>query len=429
MTRQAPASTKWQFDPGDEAARDLVRQIMDELLPFDGRPINELEAAVMELNLHDAKEAHRRLRSELAEAIVEGRPLDLAAGIDPSEMRVKLFSSVWEGGLSFLTTRQDLFGNADEFINATARHFQIDPQAILENLYADTPGERRASFPAHDSETLAEETIRAVNLLRLRQHLRRALGMTLVLPLAAHHRSPFVSIFWLLKREGLMYDGVRSGPSAQLSIAGPYALFEKTTAYGNRLFAFTRSLFFLRGAEWTATVDILRESADRSAQLSTLPLRASMRRYFAAQTEEPAVAATRSGDEEAFRKYFEKLATAWSLAYEGALVPLDDPSTGAHRFMVPDFVARHNASDKEVLIELVGYWRPEYLQRKLSKVMNLRGRTIILLVNRKLLLGREETATLEEAGVRVLHYSGREELKEAARVIAAMLEDIKGKEK
>jgi predicted nuclease of restriction endonuclease-like RecB superfamily len=176
-------------------------------------------------------------------------------------------------------------------------------------------------------------------------------------------------------------------------------------------------------------VDILRESADRSAQLSTLPLRASMRRYFAAQTEEPAVAATRSGDEEAFRKYFEKLATAWSLAYEGALVPLDDPSTGAHRFMVPDFVARHNASDKEVLIELVGYWRPEYLQRKLSKVMNLRGRTIILLVNRKLLLGREETATLEEAGVRVLHYSGREELKEAARVIAAMLEDIKGKEK
>jgi predicted nuclease of restriction endonuclease-like RecB superfamily len=219
-----------------------------------------------------------------------------------------------------------------------------------------------------------------------------------------------------------MYDGVRSDASANLSIAGPYALFERTTAYGNRLFDFCKSLILLRSTEWTATVDVMTQSADGTAQLAAIPLHASMRRYFVKEVGGPTVNTTRSGDEEAFRRYFEKLATGWSLNYEGALVPIDDPNTPAHRFMVPDFVARHEASDKEVLIEIVGYWRPEYLQRKLGKIMALRNRAIILLVNRKLLLGQHEAAELKEAGVHVLYYEGREQLKDAAREVAQILQ-------
>jgi uncharacterized protein len=94
--------------------------------------------------------------------------------------------------------------------------------------------------------------------------------------------------------------------------------------------------------------------------------------------------------------------------------------------LVPDFVARKEAGAKEVLIEVVGYWRPEYLQRKISKVILVGSRGIILLVNRKLLLGQPEAAALQEAGVRVLYYEGREQLKEAAREITDMLQNRSG---
>ncbi len=422
MTALKPPPQKWLLDPADGSTRIFVRRLTEELLPFDDRPLHELESAVMEMNLHEGKEANRKLRSELTEAIVEGKPLDIESGLDPSEIRVQLFASVWQCGLGFLTAKNDLFANADEFIASTARHFRVPPRAIIDNLFADTPGERRIKFPTGDQEALAAEGIHAVNLLRLKQRLRRALGMTLVLPLAAKDNSPYVSIFWMLKREGLMYDGVRSGTSANLSIAGPYALFERTTAYGNRLFDFCKSLLLLRSTEWTATVDVMTQSADGTAQLAAIPLNASMRRYFVRTDGEPAASTSRSGDEEAFRKHFEKLGTGWSLNYEGALVPIDDPRIPAHRFMVPDFVARHEASDKEVLIEIVGYWRPEYLQRKLAKVTALRNRAIILLVNRKLLLGQREAAELKEAGVHVLYYEGREQLKDAAREIAQILQ-------
>ncbi len=427
MTAGKQARHPWLLNPADAPTLQLIHRLTEELLPFDGRPLQELESAVMEMNLHEGKESIRKLRSELTQAVVEGKPADIEGDLDPSEIRVRLFGSVWECGLGFLTAKKDLFASTEDVLAATARHFGLPPESIMDKLFADTPGERRVTFPSGDTEALAAGAIHQVNLLRLKQRLRKALGMTLVLPLSTKENSPYVSIFWQLKREGLMYDGVRSGSSlATLSISGPYTLFERTTAYGNRLFNFCRSLFTLRGADWAATVDLMAQAADGTAQLAKASLDARMSVLFVGQESEPAVSVTRSGDEEAFRKYFEKLETGWSLSYEGALVPMDDQTVSAHRFMVPDFVARRKGSGDEVLIEIVGYWRPEYLRRKVEKVMLAKGRRIILLVNRKLLLGQEEEVALWEAGVRVMYYEGREQLKESAREVARLLSDEPG---
>jgi hypothetical protein len=422
MTSTKRPTPTWLLDPGDRSTLALIRHLSDELLPFEGRPLHELESAVMELNLHEGKESIRRLRSELTEGIVGGKPVEVERGIDPSEIRIQLFTSLWEHGLGFLAANDDLFGNRDEFIATTARHFDVAPKVIIDSLYADTPGERRVTFPTGETKALDVEAIHTVNLIRLKQRLRRALGMTLVLPLTMKENSPYVSIFWLLKREGLMYDGVRSGSAAHLSISGPYALFERTTAYANRLFDFCKSLFSLQGATWTATVDVITQTGESTAQVAAIPLNASMSRYFVTLPGDRIAAATRSGDEGAFRKYFARFVTDWSLNYEGVLVPIDDPETHAHRFIVPDFVARHEGSDREVLIEIVGYWRPDYLRRKLEKITLVKNRALILLVNRKLLLGQQEATALEEAGVHIFYYEGREQLKETVRKVAQLLQ-------
>ena len=51
--------------------------------------------------------------------------------------------------------------------------------------------------------------------------------------------------------------------------------------------------------------------------------------------------------------------------------------------MVPDFVLRHQ-DGTEVLLEIVGYWTPEYLTDKLGKLSAVRGVNLIVAVPRPL---------------------------------------------
>jgi predicted nuclease of restriction endonuclease-like RecB superfamily len=130
----------------------------------------------------------------------------------------------------------------------------------------------------------------------------------------------------------------------------------------------------------------------------------------------------RSGDEEAFQKSFIKNAPHWNLVYEGALVVLEE--AGRKRLMVPDFVARSPRSSTEVLIEIVGFWRKDYLERKIGKVRLIMNRRLALIVNSTLSVSREELTAPNAEGVRILFYANRDELKQAAKTLAEELEGI-----
>jgi len=90
--------------------------------------------------------------------------------------------------------------------------------------------------------------------------------------------------------------------------------------------------------------------------------------------------------------------------------------------MVPDFVARSSRSSTEVLIEIIGFWRRDYLEKKIEKIHLLGNRRLVLLVNSNLSVSWEELVATNADAVRVLFYSNREELKEAAKSLAEDLE-------
>lgn len=56
----------------------------------------------------------------------------------------------------------------------------------------------------------------------------------------------------------------------------------------------------------------------------------------------------------------------WTLARE------DSPITAGEVLMLPDFTARHE-DGREALIEIVGFWTPEYLEAKLHKLRAARA--------------------------------------------------------
>jgi predicted nuclease of restriction endonuclease-like RecB superfamily len=64
----------------------------------------------------------------------------------------------------------------------------------------------------------------------------------------------------------------------------------------------------------------------------------------------------------------------WELAREDELILAGDT------VMIPDFSFTHRRDGRRALLEIVGFWHPEYLRRKLAKVRQAGRSDLILLV-------------------------------------------------
>ena len=409
------------LDPEAGPVIGKVASFIDELRPLQGERLADVEKALADMVARDPIESDRRLRIELVRTVAYSQPPQLKGGVDPEELRRTLFAAVWDahttGG-----REGDLFSmDRETLLESIASRFEIDPADIGDALFADTPAERRLFFPSGERETVAREAIRTVNLERLRAGLRDAVGLSLQFPARSTGGTDYVRLLWDARRFGLMYDASQAGNSITMDLSGPYTLFAKTTMYGNRLFEFTRQVLEYAGGEWKLRVDLLVREKGGKTNIRNFWLDASLRSFFVAIDRDP-VMSVRSGDEEAFQKYFLKLSSAWRLQYEGALVPLQ--GKGRTFVMVPDFVARLPHSSIEVLIEIVGFWKAEYLQKKMEKVRLLGNRRLMLIVNSKLSVTREELLVPENDLVRAYFYAGRAELKLVAELVAKELESI-----
>src|SRR4029434_3883553 len=89
--------------------------------------------------------------------------------------------------------------------------------------------------------------------------------------------------------------------------------------------------------------------------------------------------------EQAFAERWAHTPTAWRLEREVDLIPL--PGS----VLVPAFLLVH-ADGRSFLLEIVGYWRPEYLRKKFAQVRRAGRQDLIVAVSERL--------NLERAGVK-----------------------------
>lgn len=408
------------LDPSNPPVVETIGKMISDLREFEGERLTDAEEAVAQMMTRDVKEENRRLRTELLRTVASSRMIDLPAGLDPEEIRKEIFTTAWNKGYSPASSAIDLFSaDRESVLRTVAAHFQVTPELLNESMFADTPGERRVLFPPTETNRVVLEAIRMVNRERLRLTLRRAVRLTLQLPARTHGKSSFVQLLWGAKRLGLMIDTREMDDMLLLTIAGPHSLFARTTMYWNRLFQFTLLVLQHAGKDWHLRAELLPGTMNRPEAVGTLLLDASSASWFFGENSEP-FSPLRSSDEEAFQKYFTKNAPHWNLVYEGALVLLGD---GARKLlMVPDFVARSPHSSTEVFFEIMGFWRRDYLEKKIEKIRLIGGRQLALIVNAKLSVSREELVAPNADSVRVFFYSNREELKQAAMALAEEVE-------
>lgn len=427
LTRPASISLRFLLDPTDPTIVRSISDLLAEMKRFEGTTFGEMIDDLEERNRIEKSEQRRMLRLELAHHLAEGSEAELPHGILPAEARRTLFRCVWDRGLGFILPTNDLFQpDADVFYSEAAKILNIDSASLRDSLYMDIPEAHRVVFPEHVERTPPAQIVGALNVRRLKQKLRRALSIKLAIARSTTGDSPYAAILWSLKRNRLMYDVSADARFLHLRIRGPGALIEKSTVYGNRLASFTVDVLHHthQGFAWSLEAEILARgrSSGSGDSLEMLRLGPGMQKFFPGVHGEGGAVDFKSSDEAAFQRYFQRLESDWVLHYEATIIPMTKQDGTTLGFMIPDFVAVRTRDGGKALIEIMGFWREEYLRRKIEKSGLVEGVQMFLVVNKGLAADRSGLDQLSgRPNIHILFYSGRNELKAAAAEIAALL--------
>jgi predicted nuclease of restriction endonuclease-like RecB superfamily len=91
--------------------------------------------------------------------------------------------------------------------------------------------------------------------------------------------------------------------------------------------------------------------------------------------------------------------------------------------MIPDFALTHKRLGQRVLIEIVGFWHPDYLRRKVEKVRAAGCHHLLLLVYEGVNLAAER---LRDVPGEVLYFKHKPVLKEVISAVDALAERVYG---
>jgi predicted nuclease of restriction endonuclease-like RecB superfamily len=254
---------------------------------------------------------------------------------------------------------------------------EVLPEQIRMSLYADLVENRILTrFDA----PMSEELLHRYNLSQVQGVFYRASHLTL----NAHRNVPgeYKLLFRYLKLFQLMaYIEGDADHGFTITIDGPTSLFSPSTRYGLAIAKLLPALLHVTKWSLSATLQT------RDFYTNTWKTgRFSLNSACGLVSHYPPGKPYDSMLEASFADRWESLKTDWVLEREVDLIPI--PGS----VMIPDFRLVH-PDGRTFLLEIVGYWRPEYLQKKFAQVRRAECDNLILAISERL--------NLEKAGVKV----------------------------
>jgi uncharacterized protein len=253
----------------------------------------------------------------------------------------------------------------------------VSRQEIEAGLYADLLENRiLTQFEA----PLPESLLHRYNLSQVQGVFYRASSVVI----NAHRNDPgeYKLLFRYIKLFQLMaYIEGDADTGFTLTMDGPASLFKASTRYGLALAKMIPAL--LHVTKWSLQAKLQnRDPYSGNTKTGKFVLNSDRCELV---SHYPPGKPYDSMLEASFAKSWAKAKTEWRLEREVDLIPL--PGS----VMIPDFRLVH-PDGREYLLEIVGYWRPEYLQKKFYQVRNGDTDNLILAVSERL--------NLDKAGVK-----------------------------
>jgi len=349
-----------------EADHPWLRSLLDERERFVGRAQRELDARLRDPLPGEGPAGKKQFAVHVLARL--GRS-ERSAAVPPRQARRLVFEEAARAQ-----------GQRASILARVASSVGVTLEELEASLFADLPAERLVVGLA--TPLSAVELALRANLVLAQALLARATAVTIEAEGNAR------ALVRHAKLRGLICTvaGRSAGSDAVLEVSGPLTLFRRTVLYGRALGSLVPHLAWCRRFRLEAAC-ILEE---RHAVLRL----ATGDPIFPAQEPRP----YDSQLEERFAREFRKLAPDWDVLRE------PEPVAVESRLVFPDFALQHrNDPSRRWLLEIMGFWTPEYVSRKLALYRAAHARNLILCID-------EERACAEEdlpAGALIVRFRRR----------------------
>ncbi len=368
----------------DANSLELARGIIELFVHHHGRSRHDLDEA---LEAETADSTDYRVRRGVAHLLYsECCEFSTVSQIEPSLARAEVFALAAKHRPTLATAAATLDFQAAVFAQSLNRPV---PRANLEqSLYADL---REAQIIALTAPT-PEWLLTRYNLAQAQGILYRASELLVT----AHRNNPgqYKLLFKYLKLFGLMHR-INGDPDSgyTISLDGPSSLFQPSTRYGIAFAKFLPAL--LHVSRWTlqSKIQVRHYDGSRDQAEYTLDHTTSLKSHYSAGKMFDSLL------EQSFASRFSQLETPWKLEREVDIIDLGGT------VMIPDFRLVH-PDGRSILLEIIGYWRAEYLERKLRKIQASERPDLILAVSQRLNLGKETALKLERYNSQIIWFKG-----------------------
>jgi predicted nuclease of restriction endonuclease-like RecB superfamily len=362
--------------------RPWIRRLLETWDAQAGRPVRELEARLQEPEAGCAADQQRLV----AHVILRLARSRVGGAMPPRLARAELFGA---------RARSPELG-PEAVLAGCAGRLGLPPEALREALFADLPGERLALPPQEGLEP-GELALRANSLLA-QAVLERARRVEL--EVAGHARAVVrqAALRGLICSVAPSRPGVGLGEGVRLAVSGPFALFRRTLLYGRALGSLLPVLAWTRRFRLTAHAE-LRGRVYAVTLATGDPIFPSVEpRRFDSQLEER------------FARDFGRAAPGWDLIRE------PEPVEAGGHLCFPDFaIAPRGEPGRRWLVEIVGFWTPEYLATKLARLREARIENLVLCVDEARNVGEGQWPE----GARVVRYRRRVDVGRVLEAVGA----------
>ena len=276
-----------------------------------------------------------------------------------AKLRIKVFSRAAESH-PLVNQKDQLFEHTENDVKEQiATELEMSWDEIEQNLYADVMEYQRLNEFEGYPDALA--FLSRYNVAQLQAALYRAETMTI------WASDDFKTILRYAKLARLLHEIKKIGPSKyEMILSGPVSILHESRRYGVNFAKFLPALLACKGWQISATI--------KTPWNTTAKLNLSEKDGFSSHLPPPDE--FDSSVEEAFAIKFGTEREGWQLIREGEILHENQTT------FVPDFVFRHN-DGTEVLMEIIGFWTPEYLAHRRETLRKFKHHKILLAIPEK----------------------------------------------
>ncbi len=317
-----------------------------------GHTLGELEESLQdELGESPEYKVHRGLVKILHEYAQVEQP---ASG-DCEDLRRRVFTLAAQGGPIPMKTDLLFTRPAADRIAEIAAEVNVLPDTLPALLYADL--RENHIIRGFDASVTPTELIERYNTALAQAMLFRATRM------AVDIWDSYRIVFTHIKLAGLMHSIKQYEGGYRVLIDGAASLFENTERYGIGMARLLPAV--LKARKWRLVAKV---NVGGTEKLFRLSPEAGLQSHYRDEAEFD------SSPEEAFyTKFLRNSKSKWTIEREGSVLDLKDT------VLIPDFAFRHK-DGRVAHLEIVGYWTPEYLAKKLDKLSRVHECNVVLAV-------------------------------------------------